>query len=91
VAEASSDLWIRQAESDLLCAGRVLDPNDATTFCHSIAKCQQSVEKSIKALVAALRDAGIINRGPTYSHDLEREINILKRLPHKPRSKDIVS
>jgi HEPN domain-containing protein len=48
--------WLRQAQSDRESAERVLDLGDEPTFCHGIAKFQQAVEKSIKALVAALRD-----------------------------------
>jgi HEPN domain-containing protein len=44
--------WLRQAQKDRESIDRVLELKDGSTFCHTIAKSQQTVEKSVKALVA---------------------------------------
>src|ERR1051326_8738452 len=85
VAKAPGDIWLAQAQSDLECAERVFNVQNGSTYCHAIAKCQQTVEKSVKGVVAALYDAGILQSGPSYSHGLEGEIDALKRLPHNPK------
>jgi hypothetical protein len=94
VAKASGKVWLIQAKSDLDCAARVFDEKDSATYCHAIAKYQQAVEKSVKGVVAALRDAGILGKGPTYHHGLEDEITILKLLrpdSKNSRGKDLAS
>lgn len=94
MAKASGDVWLMQAQSDLDSAVRAFDEENASTYCHALAKYQQVVEKSIKGVVAALHDAGTLSRGPSYTHGLVDEINILKRLPHNPKKgsgKDLVS
>jgi hypothetical protein len=81
--------WLTQAESDYDCIGRILDVGDRSTYCHAIAKCQQAVEKSVKALVAAARD----HRGARFTigwrHEVEQFITGLIRLSRSANSQDI--
>lgn len=74
--------WLAQSISDLDMIARTLDPLDASTYCHAIAKCQQAVEKAVKALVAGLRDARIVAIEIGYRHDVARFLPILVRMPH---------
>ncbi len=53
-----SAAWIVQVESDFAAAEKLFQRNDATTYCQAISKYQQTVEKSIKAMVAAVNDLG---------------------------------
>src|SRR5579862_3284496 len=71
VPRAASSVWLRQTNSDLECAGRIYQEKDSASYCHTIAKCQQVVEKSVKAAVAALHDIGFLRRGPSRRHGLE--------------------
>src|SRR5947209_2372023 len=73
--------WLRQAQSERESAERVLDLGDASTFCHAIAKSQQAVEKSIKALVVALRDDRRLHIAIGWTHTVEQFLGILTRLP----------
>lgn len=71
-----------QSRSDVAAITRVLNPRDASTYGHAIAKSQQAVEKTIKALVAGLRDAGILAIDIGYRHDVARFLPVLIRMPH---------
>jgi len=53
-----SSAWIVQVESDFAVAEILFQKTDATTYCQAIAKYQQTVEKSVKAMVAAVNDLG---------------------------------
>lgn len=44
--------WRLQAQSDFVCATAILKLDQATTYCHAIAKYQQAIEKSIKAVIS---------------------------------------
>jgi len=73
--------WLRQAQKDRESAERVLDLRDGSTFCHAIAKSQQAVEKSVKSLVAALRDCKGLGITIGWTHPVERFMSFLTRLP----------
>ncbi len=79
--EPSARLWLNQALSDHHAATRLLDVEDCATYCQAISKYQQVVEKSVKAIVAAVRDVGIraINTG--YMHEVEKLVSALVLLP----------
>ena len=89
--DPDASLWVSQAESDRLGASRLFDAADHRTFCQTIAKHQQSVEKSVKAIGAAVRDAGIVTlpRSHYYSHDVDTLISALRRLPRPKDNRDI--
>ena len=59
-------LWLSQAHSDLAASGRVLIPTDGRTYCQAISKYQQAVEKTVKALGAALHSNGIMTLPSKY-------------------------
>lgn len=83
MADASAGVWLAQARSDLRAARLVYQSADDSTFCQSIAKHQQAVEKSIKGLAAAARDAGLVTLTIKFSHGVDKLINALRRL-HVP-------
>ncbi|HZL35417.1 MAG TPA: hypothetical protein VFC78_08915 [Tepidisphaeraceae bacterium] len=84
MAEAGGHLWISQANSDWWAAARLFDPDEPRSFCQTIAKCQQTVEKSIKAIAAALQDRLIVSIPIGYKHDVADLASALRRLA-KPR------
>jgi hypothetical protein len=73
--------WLRQAQRDREVAERAVDLGDASTFCHGLAKLQQAVEKSVKALIVALRDHRDLEIAVGWAHGVERFMGILIRLP----------
>ena len=82
--------WITQAASDYGCISRLYVGSDSSTYCHAIAKCQQAMEKSVKALVASLaanRTLTGIRIGP--AHAVTRFLGTLQRLPKLPENRDI--
>ncbi len=74
-----SSAWIVQVESDFAGAERLLQKSDATSYCQAISKYQQTVEKSVKAMVAAVNDLGS-DLAVTASHLPVNEIDALLRL-----------
>lgn len=89
--EPGAHLWLSQAESDRHGAVRLYDANDRRTYCQAIARHQQLVEKSIKAIAAAVRDAGIVTLPSShyYKHDVDTLISALRRLPRPADNRDI--
>lgn len=82
-------LWVSQMDSDRLAARRVYDDGDHRTYCQAIAKHQQTVEKSVKAIAAALCEAGILRGDHSehyYAHDVATLISVIQRLP-SPKGK----
>lgn len=79
MAEASGEVWLRQAWSDLE-AAKALHVGKRPEFCCQVlSKCQQTVEKSIKAVVAALAGKGIISVAIGRKHDTTRFFSELIR------------
>lgn len=81
MSEAPPSVWLRQANSDRKSIGRILDTSEHWTYCQAIAKCQQTVEKSIKALVAALRERGYLHIHTGRTHAVEQLVAAMVRLP----------
>ena len=79
-----------QVRSDLEAGKAVLDVAEAATYCQALSKFQQVVEKSIKAMVAALNESGlsIVNIGS--EHYPEKQIDAL-RLIKRAVSQDLLS
>lgn len=77
-----ADLWLRQAESDL----RLLElierhaETESGLYCQRIAKSQQAVEKSIKAIAAALGHSLQVGfpRDFEYRHDVSKVVDALR-------------
>jgi len=75
-----SEAWLYQAKSDFSAARAVqVAPDDkkTSTYCQAIAKYQQTAEKSVKGMIAALNEQGIPNIQISHSHDLKHEISSL--------------
>ena len=53
-----SGAWLVQAAADMSAGEKLFQQDDPTSYCQAIAKYQQTVEKSIKAMVAAVNDLG---------------------------------
>lgn len=74
--------WLQQAIADRKAVERFAGNAEGWTRCHALAKCPQTVEKAITAIVAALRDAKVLHIEIGYRHEVARFLNVLIRLPH---------
>jgi hypothetical protein len=83
--------WLSQAHSDRQAAERFAEDTGAWGRCHAIAKYQQTVEKAIKAIVAALHQARILGGGVRTRHDVDRYMGALVRLPRSAENKRLQS
>ena len=72
-----SKAWIVQIRSDFAAGDQVYLVAASSTYCQAIAKYQQTVEKSVKAMVAAVNDLGIEFTTITPSHLPSQEITAL--------------
>ena len=89
-ADPGGNLWISQADSDLLAAARVYDANDPRTYCQAVAKHQQTVEKSVKAIRAALHEAMIVSVSLSWrDHDVTKLASALRRRGNPADQTDI--
>lgn len=82
---------LEQAKADRKAAERFVEDDAGTGRCHAIAKWQQTVEKAIKSIVAALHQAGILGAGYYPRHDVERYVGALIRLPRQPGHQTVQS
>ncbi len=83
MVEAGPAVWWKQADADWRAARRIFDATDERTFCQAVAKQQQAVEKAVKALAAAVRDAKLASIRIKFTHDVDKLLNALNRL-HRP-------
>lgn len=74
-----SEAWLAQAAADLAAGEKLFEQVDPTSYCQAIAKYQQTVEKSVKAMVAAVNDLGS-NLAITTNHQPITEIDGLLAL-----------
>jgi HEPN domain-containing protein len=74
--------WLQQARADRKAVEQFAGNAEGWARCHALAKCQQTVEKAIKAIIAALRDAKILHIEIGYRHEVARFLKVLIRLPH---------
>jgi HEPN domain len=89
-----SDAWLEQSKSDLAASKRLLDEADRTTYCQTISKCQQAVEKAIKGLVTGLTETGIAKYDVGWKHEVGKFITTFRYPPKKGQpttSADIMS
>jgi HEPN domain-containing protein len=89
MAEAGAGVWWIQADADRRAARRVFDLADERTYCQAVAKQQQAVEKSVKALAAAVRDARLASVRIKFTHEVDKLLNALNRL-HPPTGENAV-
>jgi len=89
--DPGANLWISQANSDWRAADLVYDETDHRTYCQAISKYQQTVEKSIKAVAAALQGAGVksVRREYYYDHNLDDLISALRRSPYPRKAQHV--
>ena len=87
---SASRVWLRQAGSDLR-AARYLAQQDAEDFyCQTAAKCQQVVEKSVKAIAAELNNRRIVTLTIGFSHSIDQYISAINHRPHDTAEKKSV-
>lgn len=79
-----SQSWVFQAKSDLAAAQAVYREADSSTYCQAIAKYQQTVEKSVKGMIAALQELGLSGFQFGGGHSLDPEMKHLDTLRRKP-------
>jgi len=65
--------WIVQASSDVIAASALRDVG--ADACQVMAKCQQTVEKSVKALIEALNNIGFLTMPVDRRHDVSRYLS----------------
>ena len=72
-----SEAWMLQVRSDLAAGHAVFSGSNPATYCQSIAKYQQAVEKAIKAMVAALNESGVSIVTVGADHYPQKQIDAL--------------
>ena len=84
-----ANAWLQQARSDQRAAERLSDGADGAGLGHAVAKYQQTVEKAVKAIVAELRNRGVLDMKIGRRHDVEPLVSAMIRRPRTPRSSDL--
>lgn len=56
--KAPGEVWLKQAESDLMAAERLAGGGEKL-YCQTVSKCQQAVEKAVKGIASDLEARGI--------------------------------
>ena len=80
---ASSRVWLRQAKSDLLTAQYLAEQDTESFCCQTAAKCQQVVEKSVKAIAAELTERGLVTLTIGFDHRVDQYIAAIVRTPRR--------
>lgn len=77
-----SEAWVVQIKSDFLAAEILLEKSasDQSLICQAYGKYQQTVEKSVKALVSGILDQGVKFTSITRDHIPEKELAALRNL-----------
>jgi len=73
--------WLYQAAADREAAEHLVARSTGAGRCYAVAHWQQTVEKSIKAMVLALHEAGVLGSGIRPWHEVEPYVAWLLRLP----------
>ena len=81
--------WISQAIADYRASERFPVDEPQIGHCHAIAKLQQAVEKSIKAVVVVLDEAQIMTAGSITRHEVSKYTDTLLRLPRTRDNKAV--
>ncbi len=79
---SSSGAWLRQANSDMHAANCLVECNSEVLYCQISAKCQQVVEKSVKAIAAEFTERGIVTLTIGFKHDISKLIIAIITTPH---------
>jgi hypothetical protein len=90
--DGPGQVWLRQSSADLQTA-EGLRNFGPSFFCQVISKCQQAVEKAIKAIVADLQAGGVpligIGRKHDYQHGVLRFAEALIRIPRSGQNREL--
>jgi len=90
--DGPGQVWLRQSSADLQTA-EGLRNFGPSFFCQVISKCQQAVEKAIKAIVADLQTGGVplMGIGPKheYKHGVLVFADALVRIPHSGQNREL--
>jgi hypothetical protein len=78
--------WLRQAQSDLLAAQCLSENGSDSLYCQIAAKCQQVLEKSVKAIAAELDERSIVSITIGFDHRIDQYITAMLRTPRENRS-----
>jgi len=81
-----AEAWLKQIESDFAAAAAVFNQEDASTYCQTISKYQQVVEKSINVIDAVLREQGVLLGRVKAEHYPLKMINRLVNLSQRQHS-----
>jgi len=94
MAEPPARFWLRQAYSDLFMSVSTGTPAAPVHNCQRVGKQQQAVEKAVKAVLAALRQRGMIRtctpRGHTIHVEISHILSAIGRLPSSRKTNDLV-
>lgn len=83
--------WMLQARSDYRAAQRLDNHQDATTRCQAVSKYQQSVEKSIKAILDKLAAARVIAQGSDSRHPVARYAQTFSLAPRDKNNRNLLN
>lgn len=84
---SSARIWLRQAKSDMLTARYLAQQESDDFYCQTVAKCQQVVEKSIKAIAAELTERRIVTLTIGFDHRVDQYISAIIRTPRNVTEK----
>jgi hypothetical protein len=94
MAEAPARVWLRQAVSDWRMSAYTAAPTAPVDACQRVGKHQQAVEKAVKAVLAALRQRGVVRtctpRGHTINVEISHILSAIGRLPSSRKTNDLV-
>jgi hypothetical protein len=91
VAKAPARVWYRQAWSDCFTANLIAGHCDRKhqAICQVLAKCQQTIEKSVKAIIALCDEKRIVSMKIGGGHSVSQFFSGLIREPARPKNRDI--
>ncbi len=78
----STGAWLRQTNSDMLAASCLSARDSEDLYCRICAKCQQVLEKSLKAIATELTDRGKVTLTIGFIHNIDGLIAPILRTPH---------
>lgn len=89
MASSTAHVWLEQAESDFLASSILLEQarkekDHSVLYCQVAAKCQQVVEKGVKAIVAELDYTKRVSQPIRTTHPVDTYIKNILRNPSKP-------
>jgi HEPN domain-containing protein len=80
---SSARVWLRQAGSDLLAARYLAQQDTDDFYCQTAAKCQQVVEKSVKAIAVELTERRLVTLTIGFDHRIDQYIEAIIRAPRR--------